>query len=92
VSDVIDDRFPESSLYAGHRLETARQETGMRKRILETLEAGPKTIPEIAASLGLPSSKVLWWVMGCVRYSFVEPSGETTPEGYHKYRIAGRDE
>ena len=89
---MIDERFPESILYAGRRRETARREPGMRRLILETLEAGPKTVPEIADELGLPSRDVLWWVMGCVRYGFVDPAGETTDEGYHKYGIAGRDE
>jgi hypothetical protein len=92
VSDTIDERFPESRLYAGRRREVARRETGMRRIILDTLESGPKTIPEIAEATGLPSRDVLWWVMGCVRYNFVEPTGETTSEGYHKYDIAGRDE
>ncbi len=92
MSDTIDERFPESRLYAGRRREVARREPGMRRIILDTLESGPKTIPEIAETTGLPSRDVLWWVMGCVRYNFVEPTGETTSEGYHKYGIAGRDE
>jgi len=92
VSDIVDERFPESVLFAGRRRETARREPGMRLRILKVLGSGPKTIPEIAEATGLPSRDVLWWVMGCMRYSFVEPTGETTSEGYHKYRIAGKDE
>jgi hypothetical protein len=92
VSDSIDERFPESALFAGRRRETARREPGMRRKVLEALESGPKTVPEIAGETGLPSRDVMWWVMGCVRYNFVEPSGERTPEGYHKYRIAGREE
>ena len=92
MSDTIDERFPESTLFAGQRRETARREPGMRRKILESLESGPRTIPEIAEATGLPSKDVLWWVMGSVRYNFVEPTGETTPEGYHKYGIAGRDE
>jgi hypothetical protein len=92
VSDAIDNRFDESSLLAGRRRETARREPGMRKKILEILESGPKTVPEIAELTGLPSRDVMWWVMGCIRYNFVEPTGETTPEGFHKYGIAGRDE
>ncbi len=92
MSDTKDIRFPESILFAGRRREVARREPGMRKKILETLEQGPLTVPELAEALGLPSKDVLWWVMGCVRYNFVEPTGETTPDGYRKYCIAGRDE
>jgi len=92
VSDTVDERFPESRLLAGHRRETARREPGMRRKILEVLESGPMTVPEISEKLGLPSKDVLWWVMGCIRYNFIEPTGETTPEGYHKYGVAGREE
>jgi hypothetical protein len=91
VSDTFDERFPESRLIAGQRRETARREPGMRKKILEVLESGPMTVPEISEALELPSKDVLWWVMGCIRYNYVEPTGETTPEGFHKYGIAGRE-
>ena len=92
MSDTPDVRFPESRLYAGRRRETARREPGMRKKILEALEQGPKTVPELAGELGLPSRDVPWWVMGCVRYNFVEPTGETTSDGYHKYALTGEEE
>jgi hypothetical protein len=88
----MDERFPESGLYAGRRRETSRREPGVRGKILDVLESGPKTIPEIADATGLPSRDVLWWVMGYVRYNFVEPSGETTPDGFHKYMIARRED
>jgi hypothetical protein len=64
----------------------------MRRLILEALEAGPLTVPEIASAIGQTETDVMWWVMGCVRYSYVEPTGETTPDGYHKYGLAGREE
>lgn len=92
MSDTVDERFPESRRLSGHRRETARREPGMRRKILEVLGSGPMTVPEISEALALPSKDVLWWVMGCIRYNFVEPTGETTPEGYHKYGIAGREE
>lgn len=91
MSDTVDKRFPESSLLAGRRRETARREPGMRRMILKALESGSKTVPEIAEATGLPSRDVMWWVMGCLRYGFLETAGETTPEGYHKYRMSGRD-
>jgi hypothetical protein len=64
----------------------------MRRLILEALGPGPMTVPEIAQAIGYPEKDVMWWVMGCVRYSFVEPTGETTPEGYRRYAVAGREE
>ncbi len=92
MSDTIDERFRESSLLAGRRRETARREPGLRRRILKTLESGPMTVPEIAEATGLPSRDILWWVMGYLRYNFVKATGETTPEGYHKYSLTERDE
>jgi hypothetical protein len=92
VSETKDKRFPESTLHAGRRRETARREPGMRKKILDALAAGPMTVPELAEELGMPSRDVLWWLMGCVRYGFVEPNGETTSDGYHKYAMKDEEE
>lgn len=86
MSDVKDERFPESALLGGRRRETARRETGMKPRIVSALRDGPKTVPQIAAAIGHPEREVLWWLMGCVRYGDAEPTGETTPEGYPLYR------
>jgi hypothetical protein len=64
----------------------------MRRDILRALDSGPKSVPEIAEALGYPSKDVLWWVMGFVRFGFIEPTGETTADGYHRYTIVEKEE
>ena len=58
MSEKLDNRFPESAAIKGERRETARQEFGMRKRILDVLRGGPMTVPEVAAELDVPIETV----------------------------------
>jgi predicted transcriptional regulator len=69
-----------------------RDEHVMRSRILKVLESEPRTIPEIAAELGRPSSEVTFWIMGMRKYGYAEEEKEVTDEGYYRYRAVARDE
>jgi hypothetical protein len=60
----------------------------MGERILDLFRAGgPKTIPEIAAALGVTTHEATWWTMGYVRYGYLRATEEVTEEGYFKYSI-----
>lgn len=72
--------------------EIIRDEHLMRNRILKVLETEPRTIPEIAESLGCPASEVTFWVMGLRKYGWVAEDKEVTDEGYFRYHTAKRDE
>ena len=72
--------------------EIVRDEHLMRGRILALLEAGPLTIPEIAAALGRPSHEATYWVMGMRKYGYVQEQKEATDEGYYRYAAVERDE
>ena len=48
--------------------EIVRDEMAVRDRLLALLEEGPKTVPELAAALGVPSHEVMHWVMAARRY------------------------
>ena len=87
MSDNAEKRFPESEAIKGQRRQIARQEYTMRSRTLDVLRSGPKTIPEIAAALGVTTHEATWWLMGYVRYGFAAATEEVTDEGYYKYRI-----
>ena len=60
--------------------EVIREEPLMHRPILEALEAGPLTVPELAEAIGKPSEEVLYWVMGMRRYGLVrelpDPDGD----------------
>jgi predicted transcriptional regulator len=72
--------------------EIIRDEHIMRSRILKVLETEPRTIPEIAETLGYPTSEVTFWVMGMRKYGFVAEDKEVTDEGYYRYQAIERDE
>jgi predicted Rossmann fold nucleotide-binding protein DprA/Smf involved in DNA uptake len=71
--------------------EVIREEPLMRARILELLEAEPRTVPEIAAALGCPSHEVMFWVMGMRRYGRVREVKGVTAEGYFRYEAIAKD-
>lgn len=70
--------------------EVIREEMLMRDKILDVLQEGPKTVPEIAEAVGYPSHEVMFWVMGMRKYGYLAEDG-LTDEGFYKYRAAARE-
>jgi predicted transcriptional regulator len=70
--------------------EVIREEMVMRDRLLALLEEGPKTVPEIAAAMGVPSYEVMPWMMAARRYGYL---GETIPteDGYYRYTLKAKE-
>lgn len=73
--------------------EVIRDEHLMRRRILEVLKDGPRSIPEIAQALGRPSHEVVTWVMGMRKYGQVAEIKEPNDEGFYLYQavLEGED-
>lgn len=71
--------------------EIIREEMIMRDKILEVLQEGSKTVPEIAEAVGYPSPEVMYWVMGMRKYGHLTEDGEND-EGYYLYRPAAKEE
>lgn len=69
-------------------LETIRHEMVVRDKIVEILNEGPKTVPEVAEILGEPVYEVMYWMMAMRKYGTVEETEEITDEGYYKYKLA----
>jgi len=65
--------------------EIVREEPVMRDQILAALAHGPRTIPEIAADLGVPSHEAVLWVMGMRRYGHVAEVKGVDNDGYFRY-------
>jgi hypothetical protein len=72
--------------------EIIRDELFMRARILEVLESGPQTIPQIAEALGKPSHEVVYWVMGLRKYGWIVEIKEVDDDGYFHYQAIPREE
>lgn len=91
------------SALAGNTMKAYRDRTGakpsealreLRKRqatetakILSTLKAGPRAIPEIATETGLPSRLVVWYVMTFCRDKTLRVA-EKTGDGLYRYALA----
>ena len=70
--------------------EVIREEASMRPRILDAIGDEPRTVPEIAAALGVPAHEALVWVMGMRRYGYVREVKGSDADGYFRYEPAGR--
>lgn len=65
--------------------EIIREEPAMHGQILQALDAGPMTVPEIASAINQPSEEVVFWVMGMRRYGRIVEVPEANDDGYFLY-------
>jgi predicted Rossmann fold nucleotide-binding protein DprA/Smf involved in DNA uptake len=65
--------------------EIIREEPAMHGQILQVLDAGPLTVPEIASAINQPSEEVVFWVMGMRRYGRIIEIPEANDDGYFLY-------
>ncbi|MBI3750393.1 MAG: MarR family transcriptional regulator [Chloroflexi bacterium] len=70
--------------------EVIREEPVMRTRILEAVQAEARTVPDIAAAIGVPAHEALVWVMGMRRYGYLREIKGSDADGYFRYEPAGR--
>ena len=70
--------------------EIMREEAVMRPRILASLAAGPRTVPEIASAIGAPTHEVVFWVMGMRRYGWLAEIKGSEGDGFFRYEPTGR--
>ncbi len=71
--------------------EVVREETFMRRRVLEVLADGPHTVPEIAEALGRPTHEAMYWLMGLRRYGWVVEAPGGADDGYFRYQAVDRE-
>jgi predicted Rossmann fold nucleotide-binding protein DprA/Smf involved in DNA uptake len=67
--------------------EVLRDEMVERDRVATALRDGPKTLPEIAASLGAPVPEVTKWVMAMRRYGRIRDLPKTRADDYFRYQL-----
>ncbi len=68
-----------------------RDEMLRRGEILRLLQAGPKTIPQVAQALAAPSEDVVLWMMAMRRYGLIAETGRPNTEGYFAYTLIPKD-
>jgi hypothetical protein len=64
--------------------EIVHDEMIMKDRIAMILKDGPRTIPELAETMGYPSHEVAVWLFAMRRYGEVEVVGKPDVDGYFK--------
>jgi predicted transcriptional regulator len=70
-------------------LESVRQNNAAKTAIKRALVSGPLTVPEIAATAGIPPRTILWNITAMRKYgSVVEDS---TDGSYVRYALAAKD-
>jgi predicted Rossmann fold nucleotide-binding protein DprA/Smf involved in DNA uptake len=67
--------------------EIVHDEMIMKDRIAKILKDGPRTIPELAKTMGYPSHEVVVWLFAMRRYGEVEVVGKPDVDGYFKYKL-----
>ena len=70
--------------------EVIREEPVVRRRILEVVADEARTVPEIAAAMGVPAHEALFWVMGMRRYGYLREIKGSDADGFFRYEPAGR--
>lgn len=71
--------------------EVIRDEHLMRRRILQALQDGPLTVPQLAGELGAPEREVVFWVMGLRKYGWLAEIKDVDDDGYFRYQVAPRE-
>ena len=65
--------------------EIIREEPLLRGRLLELLQDGPLTVPELATAAGHPQDEVMIWIMGLRKYGYVAEQPGVSDDGYYRY-------
>jgi predicted transcriptional regulator len=52
-----------------------RDQKAVRRQLFKVLQDGPKTVPEIAAAIDLPTHEVLWHVTAMKKYDLAAEAG-----------------
>ncbi len=70
--------------------ERVRENNRIQKAITDKLAEGPKTAPELAAAIGVPTDRVFWHLMAMRKYGKVT---EDEQDGdYFRYALIEKDE
>lgn len=71
-------------------IERNRKQSAVRRRLTGALRLGPRTVPELASEVDMPSHEVLWYVMGMKKYGKVVEADQV--DGYFQYRLVSESE
>jgi predicted Rossmann fold nucleotide-binding protein DprA/Smf involved in DNA uptake len=61
-----------------------KEQKDLRRKIAQAMGDEPKTVPEIAATSGLPADQVLWHLIALKKYNLVIETGQS--DDYYLYQ------
>ena len=67
-----------------------REQLGIRKEIARALAAGPLTVPEVAAAIGISTESVFWNLMAMKKYGQAAEVGQDESGDYYRYQLSGK--
>jgi len=67
--------------------ELVKQQTKMKRMVLDVFRGEAKTVPEVANALNWPTHEAMHWVMALRKYGLLEETREVTDEGFYKYKL-----
>jgi predicted transcriptional regulator len=70
-------------------LESVRQNNAAKTAIKRALENGPRTVPELAETTGLPSRTIFWVVTAMRKYGAIQE--DSVDGSYPRYALATKD-
>jgi len=65
--------------------------TKLKKKILKTLEAGEKTIPEIAKEIDNDIEAITYNLMTLLKYGFIEAGDLDEDDEYYYYKLKNKE-
>jgi len=72
--------------------EILTDEIIMRDKIIEIMQKGPATIPEIAKATNKPTYQVMFWMMAMRKYGFIAETEQVTEDDYYKYELIEKED
>lgn len=71
--------------YLDKAMAAAKAGNAVRRKVIDAMKGGAGTVPEIAASSGVPLHEVLWHVNAMKKYDQAAEAGQEG--GYYQYRL-----
>jgi predicted ArsR family transcriptional regulator len=65
-----------------------KEQQAVRKALRRALQAGPRSVPQLAEAIGAPADAVLWHVTSMKKYGLVEEVGMDEDEPYYLYGLS----
>ncbi|WP_372751444.1 winged helix-turn-helix domain-containing protein [Labilibaculum sp.] len=68
-------------------MENLKYFTKTKKRLMDALKDGDKTVPQLAEALSIPADEILYQIMSLLKYGFVETGKIDDMDEYFYYKI-----